>query len=160
MIHVGDLVHDRRVNHPQDVVKTGEVVKAQVLEVDRAKRRLRLGMKQLQPTSVDEYIAEHKEGDVVTGRVSDVSRGRVNVELGEGVHALCVLPGEAKEERASESRADVSTLSSMLASKWKTGQSDSSAPAKRELARAGQVRSFRITRLDPEKKKIELELAS
>ena len=160
MVHVGDIVNDKRINHPQDVLKSGETVKAVVLEVDKAKRRLRLGMKQLQPTSVDEYIAEHKEGDVVTGRVSDVSRGRVSVELGEGVHASCALPGESKDERASEAKADVSTLSSMLASKWKTGQSDSSAPPRKEAAKAGQVRSFRITRLDPEKKKIELELAS
>ena len=76
-----------------------------VLEVDKAKRRLRLGMKQLQPTSVDEYIAEHKEGDVVTGRVADVSKGRVSVELGEGVHASCALPGRRGEGREARARA-------------------------------------------------------
>ena len=68
MIHVGDIVHEKRINHPQDELKVGQVVRAQVLENDREKRRLRLGLKQLQPTSVDEYIAEHKEGDAVTGR--------------------------------------------------------------------------------------------
>jgi small subunit ribosomal protein S1 len=159
MIHVGDLSNEKRINHPQDVLKTGEVVKAIVLEVDKSKRRLRLGVKQLQPTSVDEYIAEHKEGDVVTGRVSDVSRGRVSVELGEGVHASCALPGDAKEEARGESRADLSALSSMLANKWKSGQGDT-APGRKEMARAGQVRSFRITKLDAEKKRIELEIAS
>ena len=84
MIHVGDMSAEKRINHPQDVLKVGQVVKAQVLEVDIEKRRLRLGMKQLIPTSLDEYIAEHKEGDVVTGRMTDVSGSRAKVELGEG----------------------------------------------------------------------------
>ncbi len=47
----------------------------------------------------------------------------------------------------------------MLANKWKMGQADTATPARKEMARAGQVRSFRITRLDAEKKRIELELA-
>jgi small subunit ribosomal protein S1 len=160
MVHVGDISNEKRINHPQDVLKAGETVKAVVLELDKAKRRLRLGIKQLIPTSIDEYIAEHKEGDVVTGRVADVSKGRVSVELGEGVHASCALPGDAKEEKRGESKADVSALSSMLANKWKMGQADSSGPARKEAVRAGQVRSFRIVRLDAEKKRIELELAS
>lgn len=67
MIHVSDISAEKRINHPQEVLKPGQTVKAQVLEVDTVKRRLRLGMKQLVPTSLEEYIAEHKEGDVVTG---------------------------------------------------------------------------------------------
>lgn len=161
MIHVGDISADKRIEHPQDVLKVGQRVRAIVLEMDRAKRRLRLGLKQLQPTSVDEYIAEHKEGDMVTGRVSDVSRGKVTVELGEGVRAACNVAGENREEKqASGGQTDVSALSSMLANKWKKGESDMSGPTKKEPARAGQVRSFRISRLDAEKKRIELELAS
>ena len=59
MIHVGDISAEKRLNHPQDALKQGQIVKAQVLEIDSEKRRLRLGMKQLVPTSLDEYIAEH-----------------------------------------------------------------------------------------------------
>src|SRR5262245_7839469 len=63
MIHIGDMSKDdKRINHPQDVMKVGQSVKAQVLEVDTARRRLRLGIKQMVPSSLDEYIAEHKEG--------------------------------------------------------------------------------------------------
>jgi small subunit ribosomal protein S1 len=160
MVHVGDLTNEKRLNHPNEVLKVGDTVKAQVLEIDKGKRRLRLGVKQLQPTSVDEYIAEHKEGDVVTGRVADVTKGRIQVELGEGVRAVCTLPGEDKEETTSAGKADVASLSSMLANKWKKGQADTSAPAKKEAARAGQVRTFRITKLDAEKKRIEIEMAS
>jgi small subunit ribosomal protein S1 len=156
MVHVGDISAEKRINHPQDVLKVGEVVKAQVLEVDTAKRRLRLGMKQLIPTSLDEYIAEHKPGDVVTGRMTDVSGGRAKVELGEGVPAVCRLGSEAKEEeKQPESRADLSSISSMLQARWKGGEGGGKA----EAARSGQIRSFRITKLDAATKKIELELA-
>jgi len=158
MVHVGDISAERRINHPQDVLKMNETVKAQVLEVDLEKRRLRLGMKQLVPTSLDEYIAEHKEGDVVTGRMTDVSGGRAKVELGEGVQATCKLSGEAEQQEKVEApSADLSSLSSMLAAKWKGG--GSSGPARHEPARAGQIRSFRIVKLDPSSKKIELEIA-
>ena len=157
MVHVGDISAERRINHPQDVLKMNETVKAQVLEVDLEKRRLRLGMKQLVPTSLDEYIAEHKEGDVVTGRMTDVSSGRAKVELGEGVQATCKLSAEAEQqEKAEVPSADLSSLSSMLAAKWKGG---AGGPARREPARAGQIRSFRIVKLDPASKKIELEVA-
>jgi small subunit ribosomal protein S1 len=167
MIHVGDIVHEKRINHPQDELKVGQVVRAQVLENDREKRRLRLGLKQLQPTSLDEYIAEHKEGDTVTGRITDVKGNRVTVELGEGVHAsFNVAAAEQKQEqRSAQPQVDVSALSSMLASKWKgkgdpggSGNNADAAP-KRDAPKPGQVRSFRITRLDAEKKKIDLELA-
>jgi small subunit ribosomal protein S1 len=161
MIHIGDLSADKRLNHPQDAVKVGQVVKALVLEADVERRRLRLGMKQLVPTSLDEYIAEHKEGDVVTGRMSDVSGGRAKVELGEGVHGSCrIADTESPEGEGMPSAAapsDLSSLTSMLEAKWKGGAS--SGRAKREPARAGQIRSFRIAKLDAAAKRIELELA-
>ena len=89
MIHVSDISAEKRIEYPQDVLKVGQLVKAQVLSVDTAKRLLRLGMKQLVPTSLDEYIAEHKEGDVVTGRMGEVSGGQARVELGDGINATC-----------------------------------------------------------------------
>ena len=158
MIHVADITNEKRINHPQDVLKNGEVVRAQVLEIDREKRRIRLGIKQLQPTSVDEYISEHKEGDVVTGRVADVLRGRAKVELGEGVHGVWSLKKDDRQSVESVgSKVDVSSLSSMLSAKWKGGGVSATG---RDEVRSGQIRSFRIVRLDPAEKKIDLELAS
>jgi small subunit ribosomal protein S1 len=163
MIHVGDIVNEKRINHPQDELKVGQVVRAIVLENDREKRRLRLGLKQLVPTSLDEYIAEHKDGDEVTGRVAEVNRNRATVELGEGVQGHCTLAVQEQKEEQSRGPVDVSTLSSMLASKWKGAGAGTSAPAadaepKRDQVKPGQIRSFKIARLDAEKKKIELEL--
>src|SRR5205823_14858814 len=103
MIHIGDMSAEKRINHPQEVLKQGERVRAVVLEVDREKRRIRMGLKQLQPTSIDEYIAEHKEGDLVTGRIADISGGRAKVELGEGVRATCAVSGEGSQATVAQS---------------------------------------------------------
>ncbi|HWC01064.1 MAG TPA: 30S ribosomal protein S1 [Bryobacteraceae bacterium] len=161
MIHVGDISAEKRINHPQDVLKVGQVARAQVLEVDRERRRIRLGMKQLQPTSADEYIAEHKEGDVVTGRVANLSGNQAKVELGEGVQAICRLGQERDKAPAGggESRADLSSLTSMLTAAWKSGTTSNAPAGGREGVRSGQVRSFRITKLDAAGKRIEVELA-
>jgi small subunit ribosomal protein S1 len=158
MVHVGDVSAEKRINHPQDVLHVGQVVKAQVLELDIEKRRLRLGMRQLIPTSLDEYIAEHKEGDVVTGRMTDVSGSRAKVELGEGVHATCRLSADAppEEEKSSQESVDLSSLTNMLQARWKGGQGGGGS--KGEGPRSGQIRSFRISKLDPAAKKIALEL--
>ena len=162
MIHVGDITAEKRINHPQDVLKAGQMVRAQILEADRERRRIRLGMKQLKPTSIDEYIAEHKEGDVVTGRVADISGGRAKVELGEGIQVACKVAGAEAgqpEEAAAGPGTDVGSLSSMLSARWKGAAAGAPRVNRREPARAGQIRSFRIVKLDAGSKKIEVELA-
>lgn len=165
MIHVSDMSAEKRINHPQDMLKIGQSVKAQVLDIDLEKRRLRLGMKQLVPTSIEEYIAEHKVGNVVTGRVVEISGEGMRVELGEGLQATGRVAAwttkteSAKNAAAKQSgaKADLSSLSSMLQARWKGGIGPSAS--KPEPVCAGQVRSFRITRLDPSARRIELELA-
>jgi small subunit ribosomal protein S1 len=158
MVHVSDISAEKRINVPADVLRVGQVVKAQVLAIDLEKRQMRLGMKQLVPTGIDEYLVEHKEGDVVTGRLMDDSGALSRVELGDGIHATCEVtkPAAAQPEAHKESKTDLSSLSSMLQARWKSG---SGGPPKTEPVRAGQVRSFRILKLDRTAKKIEVELA-
>ena len=155
MIHIGDISKEKRLNHPNEVLKLGQVVKAQVLEIDRERRRFKLGIKQLEPTSIDEYLAEHQPGQTVSGRIVEVSGGRARVELGEGVVAFARLPEPKKESGAGAGNADLSALTAMLAQKWKAGGGPAAAV---EAPRTGQVRSFKITGIDPAAKKIELEL--
>src|SRR5438067_975949 len=160
MIHVSDISAEKRINHPQDVLRVGQIVKAQVLEIDAEKRRLKLGMKQLIPTSIDEYLAEHSEGDAVSGRVVEVSGDLVQVELGDGIRASCSISAQPKQQGANASTGgstDLASLSLMLAARWKSGSvAESSKP---QEIQTGQVRRFRITKLDREAKKIEVELA-
>jgi small subunit ribosomal protein S1 len=115
------------------------------------------------PTSLDEYIAEHKPGDVVTGRVIEMTGAEGRVELGEGIQAKCRITTAAAKSKESSfataesnKKADLSSLGSMLQARWKGA---APAPdAKPEPVRAGQIREFRITRLDAAAKQIEVEL--
>jgi small subunit ribosomal protein S1 len=159
MIHISEISAEKRINHPQDVLKMGQVVKAQVLAVDPEKRFMRLSIKQLVPTSLDEYLAEHAEGDVVTGRVIESSGEQVRVELGQGIEGTCRISADVavKEESKAESKIDLSSLSSRLKAQWK-GEA-TGAPSKQEPISTGQVRSFRIAKLDRNGKTIELVLA-
>jgi small subunit ribosomal protein S1 len=162
MIHISDITAEKRLSHPQDALKLGQVVRAQVLEVDTQRRRLRLGIKQMAPSSLDEYLAEHKEGDIVSGRLLEVSGNVARAELGEGVLATCRMNASAPKKESQKEKevrpggkADLSSLSSMLQAHWKGGVD--SVPAVPQAVRAGEVRSFRITKLDQSAKKIEVE---
>ncbi len=157
MVHVSDISAEKRINQPADVLRVGQIVKAVVLAIDTDKRQMRLGMKQLVPTGLDEYVEEHKEGDVVTGRLVEDSGMHARVELGEGIFATCkmTMSAAAPTESPKPAKADLSSLSSMLQARWKTG---SGGTPKAEPARTGQIRSFRIAKLDRAAKKIELEL--
>jgi small subunit ribosomal protein S1 len=163
MVHVSDISSEKPIHHPQDVLKVGQPVKTRVLEIDRDKRRLKLGLKQLAGTSLDEYFGEHREGEVVSGRVVEVLNSSAQVELGDGIQATCRISssGEAKPEsppRKGAKAADLASLRSMLEARWK-GSVVAESPAPHQV-RAGQVLSFRITKLDPVAKKIEVELVS
>jgi small subunit ribosomal protein S1 len=162
LVHVSEIVADRRINHPSDVLRAGQVVKAMVLAIDTDKRQIKLSMKQLIPTSIDEYIAEHKAGDVVSGRVVELSSSQALIELGEGIRGICARANSeaapaAAAEAKSEVKADLSSLSSMLSARWKGSAPSSAAPP--ELLSQGQIRTFKILKLDAETKKIEVKLA-
>ena len=159
MVHISDITNEKRIDHPREKLAKGQSVKAVVLELDRERRRLRLGMKQLEPTTLDHYIAEHHTGDTVSGRLIEVQGNRAKVELGEGVVGSCQLKPVDNAAAGSNNRkpADVGSLSAMLAAKWKQGGAGAASP---EAVRAGQIRSFRIAHLDVAKKLIELELTS
>ncbi len=161
MIHIADISSSRQIKHPREALAEGQTVRALVLGIDRERRRIRLGLKQLEPTPADEYIAEHKRGDVVTGRVVEVTGETAKIELGDGVSALCRMSAARAQEDegagAVAGKADLGQLTAMLAAKWKQGRAPRAAAA---ALRAGEVRSFRITALDPGRRSIEVELAN
>jgi small subunit ribosomal protein S1 len=86
-----------------------------------------------------------------------VSGETVQVELGEGVRGTCrVTQKSESQEQVSSGALDLSALTSMLSARWKSG-STAGVRSKGELV-PGQVRSFRISRLNGESKQIDLEL--
>jgi small subunit ribosomal protein S1 len=168
MVHISEITAEKRIQHPSDVLKIGQAVKAQVLEIDKERRQLKLSLKQLVPLGVEEYFAERKAGDVVTGRVVEIAPGvgeggEARVELGEGIVGRCALPAAAQppQPEASGGKADLSALGSMLEARWK-GAAPAAKPASgplkaKEPLKVGQVRSFTIARLDADSKTIQLD---
>ncbi len=162
LVHVSEIVADRRINHPRDAVREGQRVKALVLAIDPEKRQIKLSMKQLIPTSIDEYIAEHKVGDQVSGRVVELTSSGAIVELGEGIRAACrksstnTASSADPASTANSAAVDLSQLSSMLKARWK-GNAPSPSAAPEPLAES-QIRTFKITKLVADSKKIEVEL--
>src|SRR5215469_2652491 len=161
MVHVSEISAEKRINHPQEVLKLGQVVQAQVLAIDSERRTIRLSMKQLVPTSIDEYLAEHKFGDTVSGRLVEINGNQARVELGEGIQATCRIRSQALTLSASTATADppgkpdLSSLGNMLQAHWK---GNTKAESKPEPLSPGQIRQFRITKLEAPSKKIEVEL--
>ena len=154
MIHVSEISAEKRIERPQDVLRAGQVVKAKVLDVDKEKRQIRLSMKQLVPTGLDEYIAEHKLGEMVTGRLIEISGEQGTVELGEGIHAAGAS-GAGDRGEGADRMSGAADLSSFGARCWQRGGRMGLLPAeaKAEPVRAGQIRSFRITMVDRGAKK-------
>ncbi len=166
MVHISEITTEKRLNRPQEALRAGQMVKAKVLAVDQEKRQLRLSIKQVALTGLEDFLAEHQEGDLVTGRIMEISGSTANVELGEGITARCAMPPEAVEAQQSTagSKVDLSSFRSMLSARWKgepapaTGDS-AGASRKSEAFRPGQIRSFHIVRLDPAGQDIELRSA-
>jgi len=144
LLHVSDLTGERRVNHPNELLKADQRVRVVVLEIDRAKKRLKLGMKQLEPDALDEYLGEHKPGDLVTGRVRSVGGGEARVELGDGVIGFCALEGAAGGPTTS--------FGAQLAAVLKREP----AAAAVEPIQVGQICSFVIEAIDAASRRIEL----
>jgi len=160
LVHISEISAEKRINHPQDVLRTGQIVKAQVLSIDMDKRQIKLSMKQLIPTDLDGYIEEHSVGDVVLGRLIDQTEVKAIVELGEGIRANCAVNPKTEPEAASQGGAklDLSVLSSMLNARWKGETKASNAQA--DLLHVGQMRSFKIVTIDRDTKQIDLELTT
>jgi small subunit ribosomal protein S1 len=160
LVHISEISAEKRVNHPQDALKIGQIVRAQVLSIDLEKRQIKLSMKQLIPTDLDEYLEEHSIGDVVSGRVIECTGDKAIVELGEGIRANCAASVKTEPAASSQSEAklDLSALSSMLSARWK-GETKALG-AQTEPARVGQVRDLKIATMDRHTKQISLELTT
>jgi small subunit ribosomal protein S1 len=152
LVHISDFSSEKRIEHPSEMVKPGQVVRAIVLSAEPETKRLKLGFKQLEPTAADQYRQQIAVGDRVTGRVIQVRGNEVAVQLGEGVEGVCVL------EPASPGRSAASggSFAEQLAAAWKGGVKPSVSGGGSDPYREGQIRSFTIKAIDPAGKRIEL----
>lgn len=89
LVHVSDLSWTKRVKHPSEILKKGQLVQAVILSIDSKSHRLSLGIKQLQPDAWETYFQSHQVGDIVHGQICRLAGFGAFVELAEGVEGLC-----------------------------------------------------------------------
>ena len=89
LVHVSNLSWTTRVKHPSEVLKKGDKVKAVILAIEPDKRRLSLGVKQMQPDVWDSFFAQHRVGDIVHGKILRVANFGAFVGIAEGIEGLC-----------------------------------------------------------------------
>jgi small subunit ribosomal protein S1 len=89
LVHVSDLSWTKRVKHPSEVLKKGQIVQAVILAIDSKAHRLSLGIKQLQPDAWERFFQTHNVNDMVHGRVVRLAGFGAFVELAESVEGLC-----------------------------------------------------------------------
>ncbi|MBI1786717.1 MAG: 30S ribosomal protein S1 [Acidobacteria bacterium] len=89
LVHVSDLSWTKRVKHPSEMLRKGQIIQAVILAIDAKGKRLSLGVKQLQPDAWESFFQNHQVGDVVRGRVCRLAAFGAFVELAESVEGLC-----------------------------------------------------------------------
>ena len=98
LVHVSDLSWTKRIKHPSEVLRKGQIMQAVILAIDAKAHRLSLGIKQLQPDAWERYFQTHHVGEMVHGRICRLAGFGAFVELAEGVEGLChysEVPGYA-----------------------------------------------------------------
>jgi len=129
LVHVSQMAW-KRVENPEDVVKVGDQVKVQVLEVSADDRRIALGMKQLQEDPWMRFVAEHPAGSVLEGKVTRLAHYGAFVQVADGIEGL----------------AHVSELA------------PHAVGSPREVVRPGDTIAVRIVSVEPERRRIALSL--
>jgi small subunit ribosomal protein S1 len=87
LIHISELSWSH-VNHPSELLEIGQEVEVKVLDIDRERQRISLGLKQTQSDPWQEVVDRHDEGDVIEGRVTKVVTFGAFVEVVPGVEGL------------------------------------------------------------------------
>jgi len=98
MVHVSDMSWTRKINHPSEMLKKGDEVEANVLEVDRANQRIALGMKQLEIDPWENNEKLYKVGDLVTGKVTKLASFGAFIGLQHEIDGLVHI-SQISEER-------------------------------------------------------------
>ena len=88
MIHVSDMSWTRKINHPSEVLKKGDVVEARVLNIDKENQRVSLGIKQLEADPWETIDTRFKVGDLVTGQVAKIASFGAFVNLDGDIDGL------------------------------------------------------------------------
>ena len=156
LLHISDITSERRLNSPAEVLREGQQVRVMILEIDPGRKRLKVGMKQLEPTELDLFLSKAEVGESVSGRVVKIQGSQAIIDIGGGVRGVCQASPASPTQKSAPlgQTADLSSLKTMLESAWR--DTESGERADQEPLKAGSVHTFRIKKLDAETGSIEL----
>ena len=88
LVHISEMSWTKKNMHPSKIVTLGQEVNVVILEVDEAKRRISLGLKQLQENPWEKFANEHKVGDVIEGEIKNVIEFGVFIALNDDLDGM------------------------------------------------------------------------
>jgi len=116
LVHVSEISWTKKIKHPNELYKKGQEVEAVVLNIDRRNERFSLGIKQLTPDPWRDVARRYRKGEVVSGKVTNVTDFGAFVELEEGIEGLVHVSEISREkvEKPSDALKVGDTVSAMV----------------------------------------------
>ncbi len=99
LVHISEMSWRKRIQHPSKILEVGDEVDVVILDVDEDSRRISLGMKQTEPNPWRVIADKYEEGDIITGRVRNLTDFGAFVEVGEGIDGLIHISDMSWTER-------------------------------------------------------------
>ncbi|HXA17581.1 MAG TPA: 30S ribosomal protein S1 [Thermoanaerobaculia bacterium] len=100
LIHISDMSWNRRLKHPNEVLKKGDAVQARVINVDGENQRLSLSIKEFLPNEWDNFAKSHNIGDEVIGNVAKITDFGLFVRVADGVEGLAHISEISRDPKA------------------------------------------------------------
>jgi small subunit ribosomal protein S1 len=88
LVHISEMSWTKRINHPSELVSIGDPIEVQVLNINKEKQEISLGMKQVQPNPWDKVAERYPPGTVITGTVRNLTNYGAFIEIEEGIDGL------------------------------------------------------------------------
>lgn len=88
LIHISDLSWSKRIGHPKEILQEEEKVEVKILDIDVEKKKISLGLKQTKPDPWKELLQKYKVGDIVSGKVQQITNFGVFINLAPGIDGL------------------------------------------------------------------------
>jgi small subunit ribosomal protein S1 len=98
LVHISDISWTKRIKHPSELYKKGDIVQAIVLDIEKDNERFSLGIKQLQDDPWQTVVERYKVGKEITGTVTNLTDFGIFVELEEGIEGLVHISEISKEK--------------------------------------------------------------
>src|SRR6516165_7623850 len=88
LVHISEMSWTKRINHPSELVSIGDAIEVQVLNINKEKQEISLGMKQVMPNPWDKVAERYPPGTIISGVVRNLTNYGAFIEIEEGIDGL------------------------------------------------------------------------